>query len=81
MFKDLHTINLNEFKYGGTNITAFRIVDPDSIHVQETVNNWIASEQQAGRKPNLLPDTNTTTINVFPIINLMSKDFLNCNLI
>ena len=25
---DLHLVDLDDFKYGGTNITAFRLVDP-----------------------------------------------------
>ena len=25
---DLHLVDLEDFKYGGTNITAFRLVDP-----------------------------------------------------
>lgn len=33
-FQDLHGVNLEEFKYGGTNITAFRLVDPDGPDVK-----------------------------------------------
>lgn len=47
---DLHTVNLDEFKYGGTNITAFRLVDPDSPSVQQTVRNWTQSEAKLGKK-------------------------------
>lgn len=36
----MHTISLDEFKYGGTNITAFRLVDPQNPQVQETVLEW-----------------------------------------
>uniref|UniRef100_A0A8D8RHD6 Glutamate receptor 1 n=1 Tax=Cacopsylla melanoneura TaxID=428564 RepID=A0A8D8RHD6_9HEMI len=34
---DLHTVDLEEFKYGGTNITAFRLVDPESPEVQKVL--------------------------------------------
>lgn len=47
---DLQTINLDEFKYGGTNITAFRLVDPNSALVQSTMRDWqmAADEAQPG---------------------------------
>jgi ionotropic glutamate receptor len=35
--KDLHLVNLEDFRYGGTNITAFRLVDPNNPLVQEVV--------------------------------------------
>lgn len=37
---DLHSVELEEFKYGGTNITAFRLVDPYNSVVQSTIRNW-----------------------------------------
>ncbi|CAH1993009.1 unnamed protein product [Acanthoscelides obtectus] len=37
---DLHGVNLEEFKYGGTNITAFRLVDPEGPEVRKIVNDW-----------------------------------------
>lgn len=40
LHQDLQTINLDEFRYGGTNITAFRLVDPYSQLVQNTVREW-----------------------------------------
>jgi hypothetical protein len=30
-------VNLEDFRYGGTNITAFRLVDPNNHLVQEVV--------------------------------------------
>ena len=32
--QDLHMVELEDFKYGGTNITAFRLVDPNDELVQ-----------------------------------------------
>ena len=29
---DAHTVVLDDFKYGGTNITAFRLVNTDKVH-------------------------------------------------
>ncbi|KFM61558.1 Glutamate receptor, ionotropic kainate 3, partial [Stegodyphus mimosarum] len=34
---DVHTINLEDFQYIGTNITGFRIVDEDASGFQEIV--------------------------------------------
>jgi hypothetical protein len=38
--KDLHTIDLEDFKYGDMNITAYRLVDPEKPEVQEVVRQW-----------------------------------------
>lgn len=48
--QDLHTIDLEEFKYGGTNVTAFRLIDPDNLHVQQIIRAWEFGEQKLGRK-------------------------------
>ena len=34
---DLHMVNLEEFKYGGTNVTAFRLLDPEREEVRQVV--------------------------------------------
>ena len=49
--KDLHTVDLDEFKHGGTNITAFRLVDPEKT--QKVVQDWIYGEQRYNRKLDL----------------------------
>lgn len=33
-------MDLEEFKYGGTNITALRLVDPDGQEVKRAVKDW-----------------------------------------
>lgn len=48
--QDLQTIKLDEFKYGGTNITAFRLVDPDSKMVQNAVRDWSSYESKTNKK-------------------------------
>lgn len=35
---------MEEFKYGGTNITAFRLVDPDGPEVSKAVREWNLNE-------------------------------------
>ncbi|XP_074099238.1 kainate-type ionotropic glutamate receptor subunit 1D isoform X7 [Cotesia typhae] len=47
---DLHSVDLEEFKYGGTNITAFRLVDPEKPEIQKVVQDWIYGEQRYGRQ-------------------------------
>lgn len=52
---DLHSVDLEEFKYGGTNITALRLVDPDDPEIQKVVQNWVYGELRYGRKLDLPP--------------------------
>lgn len=47
---DLHTVDLDEFKYGGTNITAFRLVDPEKPELQQVIKEWTYGESRFGRK-------------------------------
>ena len=43
-------VELESFKHGGTNITAFRLVDPDLEDVQNVVQDWVLGEMRFGRK-------------------------------
>nr|CAD7577210.1 unnamed protein product [Timema californicum] len=43
---DLHSVDLEEFKYGGTNITAFRLVDPEKPELQKVVREWVYGEHE-----------------------------------
>ncbi|KAF7271253.1 hypothetical protein GWI33_015848 [Rhynchophorus ferrugineus] len=52
---DLHGVDLEEFKYGGTNITAFRLVDPDGVEVRKAVRDWNFPPDNKGKKSDLLP--------------------------
>ena len=49
-FQDLHMVELEEFKYGGTNISAYRLVDPELEDVQNVVQDWVLGELRYGRK-------------------------------
>lgn len=46
-------MDLEEFKYGGTNITALRLVDPEKPELQRIVRDWVSGEQRLGRKLDL----------------------------
>lgn len=54
---DLHMVDLDEFKYGGTNITAFRLVNPDKELVQNAIQEWETNEARANRKVQFGPDS------------------------
>ncbi|XP_063622158.1 glutamate receptor ionotropic, kainate 2 isoform X1 [Cydia splendana] len=47
---DLHSVDLEEFKYGGTNITSLRLLDPERADVQRVVRDWVYDEARKGRK-------------------------------
>ncbi|XP_026481358.1 glutamate receptor ionotropic, kainate 3-like [Ctenocephalides felis] len=51
---DLHTIDLEPFQHGGTNITGVRIVDPDDPVVNFTIRNWMLHEERRGK---VLPES------------------------
>ncbi len=54
-------VNLDEFKYGGTNLTAFRLLDPERDEVKQVVQDWIFGELRYGRK--LEPHEQTIKVN------------------
>ena len=43
-------VDLDDFKYGGTNVTAFRLLDPEREEVKQVVQDWIFGEMRYGRK-------------------------------
>ena len=43
-------VELEDFKYGGTNISAYRLVDPDLEEVRNVVQDWVIGEMRFGRK-------------------------------
>lgn len=47
---DLHMVELEDFKYGGTNVTAFRLVNPELDVVRNAVKDWVIGEELYGRK-------------------------------
>ncbi|XP_044006778.1 glutamate receptor ionotropic, kainate 2 isoform X4 [Aphidius gifuensis] len=78
---DLHSVDLEEFKYGGTNITAFRLLDPEKPEIQNTVQEWIYGEQRYGRQLDMgqgLNKNNTTALKtevalMYDAVHLFSK--------
>ena len=56
-------VNLDDFKHGGTNVTAFRLLDPERDEVKQVVQDWIFGEMRYGRKM----EAHEQTIKVFSI--------------
>ncbi|KAF4524939.1 hypothetical protein B566_EDAN013902, partial [Ephemera danica] len=53
---DLHTVDLEEIKNSGTNITALRILDPNSREVNNAVHDWTYGEMRSyGRALHVTP--------------------------
>lgn len=64
--KDLHGVDLEEFKYGGTNITAFRLVDPEGPEIRRIVRDWNLNDRN--RK---IDQTSVNKVIIFQLENKM----------
>ncbi|KAK1127285.1 hypothetical protein K0M31_003829 [Melipona bicolor] len=67
--QDLHSVDLEEFKHGGTNITAFRLVDPEKPEIQRVVQDWIYGEKRYNRELDMGQSSNKVRQNVSPDIS------------
>lgn len=43
-------VELEDFKYGGTNISSYRMVDPSNEAVIAVVQDWVKGEMRFNRK-------------------------------
>ncbi|XP_076391786.1 kainate-type ionotropic glutamate receptor subunit 1D isoform X3 [Megachile rotundata] len=59
---DLHSVDLEEFKHGGTNITAFRLVDPEKPEIQKVVQDWIYGEKRYNRELDMGQSSNKNNL-------------------
>ena len=78
-------VELESFKHGGTNITAFRLVDPDLEDVQNVVQDWVLGEMRFGRKIPFQGKTikvlkvNTQTIQIpFTVFRIHYYYYITC---
>ncbi|KAI4485875.1 hypothetical protein M0804_006364 [Polistes exclamans] len=72
--KDLHSVDLEEFKHGGTNITAFRLVDPEKPEIQRVVQDWIYGEKRYNRELDMGQTSNKTeTSLMYDAVYLFAK--------
>uniref|UniRef100_A0A0K8TK31 Glutamate receptor, ionotropic kainate 2 n=1 Tax=Lygus hesperus TaxID=30085 RepID=A0A0K8TK31_LYGHE len=58
---DSHTVEFGDFKFGPTNITMLRLMDPTRHMLQAIVQDWIYLEWQNGRKLRITPETVMTS--------------------
>ncbi|CAG0899600.1 unnamed protein product, partial [Cyprideis torosa] len=71
---DFHSLNLDDFKYGRTNITAFRLVDVSNKRVLETVNEWMRGELQRGVDLGFAPrNLRTETALMYDAVHLLAR--------
>ncbi|XP_070517537.1 glutamate receptor ionotropic, kainate 2 isoform X2 [Cardiocondyla obscurior] len=71
---DLHTVDLEEFKHGGTNITAFRLVDPEKPEIQKVIQDWIYGEKRYNRELDMGQNSNKTeTSLLYDAVHLFAK--------
>ncbi|XP_076549026.1 kainate-type ionotropic glutamate receptor subunit 1D isoform X4 [Osmia lignaria lignaria] len=71
---DLHSVDLEEFKHGGTNITAFRLVDPEKPEIQKVVQDWIYGEKRYNRELDMGQSSNKTeTSLMYDAVHLFAK--------
>lgn len=47
--QDVHTVDLDQFKYTGTNITALRLVNPQSPEALSVSSDWASEISSSGR--------------------------------
>jgi len=70
---DAHTVNLEDFKYGGTNFTAFRLINVDKPEVQNVIYSIVESMvDKELRMPNInVPEGNldTTTALIYDSVH------------
>ncbi|KAI4498717.1 hypothetical protein M0802_006184 [Mischocyttarus mexicanus] len=69
---DLHSVDLEEFKHGGTNITAFRLVDPEKPEIQRVVQDWIYGEKRYNRELDMGQTSNKVRITLLlPVTKIL----------
>ncbi|KAK6631711.1 hypothetical protein RUM43_013775 [Polyplax serrata] len=71
---DTHTIDFDEFKYGRTNITTVRLIDPSDIYVQNAVRDWVEGEKRNGIYLGITPETvKVETALMYDAVHLFAK--------
>ncbi|XP_036325002.1 glutamate receptor ionotropic, kainate 2-like [Rhagoletis pomonella] len=67
---DLHTINVDEFRYGGTNITGFRLINEKVV--SDVVRQWSFDDKGLQRSANLSTVRAETAL-MYDAVHLFSK--------
>ncbi|XP_037558522.1 glutamate receptor ionotropic, kainate 3-like, partial [Dermacentor silvarum] len=69
---DLHTVDLEEFKYGQTKITGYRLVDVDSPELQGFLKDWEMMSSRMDRKAPVPPSIRTETALMYDAVKLFA---------
>lgn len=56
----MHTLDYENYKHGGVNITGVRMVDPTRRDTVDTVSKWISWEMNSGKNPGNLTEKTLT---------------------
>ncbi|TDG50512.1 hypothetical protein AWZ03_003101 [Drosophila navojoa] len=67
---DLHTVNLDEFRYGGTNITGFRLINEKVV--SDVVRQWSIDDKGMLRSANLTTVRSETAL-MYDAVHLFAK--------
>ncbi|KAH9381838.1 hypothetical protein HPB48_016353 [Haemaphysalis longicornis] len=69
---DLHTVDLEEFKYGQTKITGYRLVDVDSPELQGFLKDWEIMSSRMDRKAPVPQTIRTETALMYDAVKLFA---------
>lgn len=70
---DLHTVKLDEFKYGQTKITGYRLVDVDSPELQGFLKDWKAMSSRMDRNGDAPESLRTETALMYDAVKLFAN--------
>lgn len=65
VLQDIHLADLDDLRYGGTNITGFRMMSPQSAAVEEVWSNLLYEESRGTSK--ILQDFRTLPVTRIPV--------------
>ena len=70
---DAHTVDLHTFKYGGTNFTAFRMIDTNKMEVKSVIRDIVSKEITQGRTLDIQDgNLDTTTALIYDAVHLFA---------
>ena len=79
---DAHTVDLSSFKYGGTNFTAFRMIDTNKMEVKSVIHDIVSKEIAQGRTIDIQDgNLDTTTALIYDAVHLFALALHELNMI
>jgi len=66
----LHTVDLEDFRFGKTKITSFRLVDNSSPELQSLLSDWsLLASRLGGRKTKTPENISVRSIYIYEVLN------------